>query len=54
MEGKLRTNPKEIPNNGIDDDGNGYIDDTHGRNFIDDNGDMTPYGSHGTQVAGIV
>ncbi|MDN3585081.1 S8 family peptidase [Pedobacter aquatilis] len=28
------TNSKEIPGNGIDDDGNGYIDDIHGWNFI--------------------
>lgn len=30
----LWTNIKEIPDNGIDDDGNGYIDDVHGWNFI--------------------
>src|SRR5215213_10482262 len=30
----LWTNPKEIPSNGIDDDGNGYVDDVHGWNFI--------------------
>jgi len=30
----LWTNSKEIPGNGIDDDGNGYIDDIHGWNFI--------------------
>ncbi|WP_113654167.1 S8 family peptidase [Pedobacter namyangjuensis] len=30
----LWTNLKEIPGNGIDDDGNGYIDDVHGWNFI--------------------
>ena len=30
----LWTNPKEIPNNGIDDDKNGYVDDVHGWNFI--------------------
>jgi subtilisin family serine protease len=30
----LWTNPKEIPGNGIDDDGNGYVDDIHGWNFI--------------------
>ena len=30
----LWTNAKEIPENGIDDDGNGYIDDIHGWNFI--------------------
>ena len=28
------TNPKEIPNNGIDDDNNGFIDDVHGWNFL--------------------
>ncbi|MDY3318342.1 S8 family serine peptidase [Riemerella anatipestifer] len=27
-------NPNEVPNNGIDDDGNGYIDDIHGWNFM--------------------
>jgi subtilisin family serine protease len=30
----LWTNPKEIPGNDIDDDGNGYVDDVHGWNFI--------------------
>src|SRR5258708_34757452 len=43
------TNPKEIPNNGIDDDKNGYVDDVHGWNFIggknvnvkDDTDDLT-------------
>ncbi|MCM5528521.1 S8 family peptidase [Parasegetibacter sp. NRK P23] len=30
----LWKNAKEIPGNGIDDDGNGYIDDVHGWNFI--------------------
>lgn len=43
------TNTKEIPNNGIDDDKNGYIDDVHGWNFIggkngnvkDDTDDLT-------------
>lgn len=28
------SNPNEVPNNGKDDDGNGYIDDIHGWNFI--------------------
>lgn len=28
------TNTKEIPNNGIDDDKNGYVDDVHGWNFL--------------------
>src|SRR5215217_84114 len=30
----LWTNPKEVPGNGIDDDGNGYVDDVHGWNFL--------------------
>jgi cell wall-associated protease len=30
----LWRNPKEIPGNGIDDDGNGYIDDVYGWNFL--------------------
>ncbi|REC51209.1 MULTISPECIES: S8 family serine peptidase [Chryseobacterium] len=35
------TNPNEVPNNGKDDDGNGYIDDIHGWNFIGGkNGDI--------------
>lgn len=34
-------NPNEIPNNGIDDDGNGYIDDVYGWNFLGGkNGDI--------------
>jgi subtilisin family serine protease len=34
LQGMIWTNPHEIPENGIDDDHNGYIDDVHGWNFI--------------------
>lgn len=34
LQGKIWTNEKEIPGNGIDDDKNGYVDDVHGWNFI--------------------
>jgi len=34
LQGKVWTNTKEIAGNGKDDDGNGYIDDIHGWNFI--------------------
>ncbi len=34
LQGKIWTNQDEIPNNGIDDDKNGYIDDVHGWNFL--------------------
>lgn len=34
LEDNIWTNPGEIPGNNIDDDGNGYVDDVHGWNFI--------------------
>jgi cell wall-associated protease len=34
LQGQLWINKKEIPNNGIDDDKNGYVDDVNGWNFI--------------------
>lgn len=45
-------NTREIPNNGIDDDGNGYIDDYHGWNAYNMTG-YIPVDYHGTHVAGI-
>lgn len=41
-------------NNGIDDDGNGYIDDVHGWNFVDNNNKVYDENGHGTHVAGII
>lgn len=38
---------------GVDDDGNGYIDDIYGANFTSDSPDITP-GQHGTHVAGTI
>ena len=48
------TNPGEIPNNGIDDDGNGYVDDVRGWNFVSNNN--SPYDDlgHGTHTAGTI
>ncbi|MCW3072215.1 MAG: C-terminal target protein [Bacteroidetes bacterium] len=46
-------NYDEIPNNSIDDDGNGYIDDFDGWNASAGNDNWTPQ-SHGTHVAGTV
>ncbi len=34
LQGHIWTNKKEIPGNGIDDDGNGYTDDVHGWDFM--------------------
>jgi len=50
----LWTNPNETDGNGIDDDYDGYVDDVHGWNFVDDNADLTDYKGHGTLVAGII
>src|SRR3989339_218757 len=48
-------NEKEIPNNSLDDDKNGYIDDYYGYNFVTDSGIMpNPNNGHGTMVAGII
>jgi serine protease len=46
-------NHAEIPNNGIDDDGNGYVDDFRGWNTPNNN-DNVYGGGHGTQVAGMI
>ncbi len=51
---RLWTNPGEIPANGIDDDGNGYIDDVYGWNFFDDTDDIDDAGGHGTHTAGTL
>jgi subtilisin family serine protease len=47
-------NPGEIPDNGIDDDGNGVVDDVHGFNAIDGSGDPDDDLGHGSHVAGII
>ena len=46
-------NHAEIPNNNVDDDGNGYKDDYKGWNPTS-NTDLIAGGSHGTSVAGII
>lgn len=49
-------NPEEIPGNGIDDDHNGYIDDTQGWDFLNDDNTVYdgPLDGHGTHVAGTI
>ncbi|BAY27877.1 putative peptidase [Calothrix sp. NIES-2100] len=57
LNANIWTNADEIPDNGIDDDGNGYIDDVHGWDFGDGDNkpiDDSPKGGHGTHVAGII
>lgn len=47
-------NANEIPDNGVDDDGNGYIDDIHGIDLIENDCDPMDDHGHGTHVAGII
>lgn len=44
----------EIPDNGIDDDGNGYIDDYYGWDFAYDDNDPMDGNGHGTHCSGII
>ena len=49
-------NPEEIAGNGIDDDGNGIVDDIHGASFINgvSSGSVEDKNGHGTLVSGLI
>jgi len=51
---QMWVNPLEIPDNGVDDDENGYIDDVHGADFVNDDGDPMDDQMHGTHCAGTI
>ena len=59
LAGNVWTNPFD-PTNGVDDDGNGYIDDVHGWDFagndsqVYDGGNAGKLDDHGTHVAGTI
>lgn len=48
------TNTREIPGNGIDDDGNGYVDDVHGWDYVGNDNDPQPEVSSGDTRLGVV
>lgn len=50
----LWTNPDETPSNGTDDDGNGYVDDVHGWDFVGKDPVPDDDNSHGSHTAGTV
>jgi len=54
LSSNIWTNSGEIPDNGIDDDGNGYTDDFYGWNFIYNNNNTLDVYGHGTHVAGTI
>ncbi|MFM6602958.1 MAG: S8 family serine peptidase, partial [Microcystis panniformis] len=48
------TNPGEIAGDGIDNDGNGYIDDIHGWDFAYNDNDPSDVHGHGTHISGTI
>ena len=69
LKDNIWTNPAEIPNNGVDDDGNGYVDDINGWDFAHNDNTVFDYTNatyppasnyngdvddHGTHVAGTI
>ncbi|YAF96029.1 MAG: S8 family peptidase [Nodularia sp. CChRGM 3473] len=54
LQNNIWTNPGEIPGNGIDDDGNGYVDDVQGWNFVNRSNNVLDVNGHGTHVAGTI
>jgi len=54
LAGNIWVNTGETAGNGLDDDGNGYVDDVYGYDFYNDDGDpMDDYG-HGTHCSGTI
>lgn len=54
LQGRIWANKAEIAGNGIDDDNNGYIDDTLGWNVAYENANPADDHGHGTHVVGII
>lgn len=54
LQANMWVNPGEIAGNGIDDDGNGVIDDIHGYNANTNTGDPMDGNGHGTHVSGTI
>ncbi|MEX2140126.1 MAG: S8 family serine peptidase [Pirellulales bacterium] len=48
------TNPGEIAGNNLDDDRNGFVDDIHGYDFVNNDGDPMDDEGHGTHVSGTI
>jgi subtilisin family serine protease len=54
LQGKFWTNPGEIAGNGKDDDGDGYVDDTRGWDFYNNDNNPEDQNGHGTAMSGIL
>ncbi|MBI1935714.1 S8 family serine peptidase [Candidatus Woesearchaeota archaeon] len=54
LAGNIWNNANEIPENNIDDDGNGFIDDVRGWDFYNNDNNPADDGGHGTHVSGTI
>ncbi|NBO32503.1 MAG: peptidase S8 [Cyanobacteria bacterium WB6_1B_304] len=54
LDANIWSNPGEIAGNGIDDDNNGFIDDSRGWDFVSGDNDPMDLNGHGTHVAGTI
>ena len=54
LAGNMWVNAGEIANNGVDDDGNGMVDDVYGYDFFNNDGDPKDDHFHGTHCAGTI
>jgi subtilisin family serine protease len=54
LQANIWINPGETAGDGIDNDGNGFIDDVHGWNTYDNNSNVMDNTGHGTHMAGII
>jgi subtilisin family serine protease len=54
LAGRIWTNPGEIANNHIDDDHNGFVDDIHGWDFVNNDNNPADDQGHGTMTAGYM
>ena len=54
LKNNILVNQGEIPDNGIDDDGDGIVDNYYGYNAFSQNGDIMDHSGHGTHVAGTI
>ena len=54
LQNQIFVNRGEIPNNGVDDDKNGFVDDLAGWNFIGNNSNPHDGLGHGSHVAGVI
>jgi len=52
--GNIWTNQDEVTGNGVDDDGNGLVDDVHGWDFWDSDNDPDDFHGHGSHIAGTI